>query len=52
MKLSLFATTTMGLESVLTRELKELGYENCKTLNGKVDVIWGWNFMIFIPLES
>ena len=37
MKLSLIATTTMGLESVLARELKELGYQNCQTYNGKVE---------------
>jgi putative N6-adenine-specific DNA methylase len=32
----LIATTTFGLESVVTRELEGLGYSGMRTLDGKV----------------
>jgi len=35
--LRLMATTTMGLESVLSHELKQLGYENLEVKNGSVE---------------
>ena len=37
MKYRLFATTTMGLESVLAKELRQLHYENIKVFDGKVE---------------
>jgi putative N6-adenine-specific DNA methylase len=36
MKISLIATSTMGLESVLARELKNLGYEDLRVEDGRV----------------
>ena len=33
----LIATTAFGLEFVAARELKELGYEDQKTINGRVE---------------
>ncbi|XEC93249.1 class I SAM-dependent RNA methyltransferase [Paenibacillus tarimensis] len=36
-KLQLIAACPMGLEAVVARELKELGYENTKTENGRVN---------------
>jgi len=36
-KITLIASTTMGLESIVANELKSLGYTNIKTLNGKVE---------------
>lgn len=38
-RVELIATATFGLEAVVARELKELGYENQKTENGKVTFI-------------
>jgi len=38
-KIELIATATFGLEAVVARELKELGYENLKTENGKVTFV-------------
>lgn len=35
-QLQLIATSAMGLEAVVARELKELGYEDVKTENGRV----------------
>ena len=37
MTLCLIATTTMGLESVLAQEIKDLGYTDVKTFDGKVE---------------
>lgn len=36
-KITLIASATMGLESIVADELRALGYENIKTLNGKVE---------------
>lgn len=36
-KITLIASATMGLESIVADEIKALGYENVKTLNGKVE---------------
>ncbi len=36
-KITLIASTTMGLESIVTQELKDLGYKNINTMNGKVE---------------
>lgn len=36
-KITLIASTTMGLESIVADELKALEYKNIKTLNGKVE---------------
>lgn len=36
MKIELIATSTFGLESIVARELTELGYENLHVENGKV----------------
>lgn len=36
-KLNLIATATMGLESIVAYELKDLGFKNINTLNGKVE---------------
>ncbi|MCD5407357.1 MAG: class I SAM-dependent RNA methyltransferase [Desulfotomaculum sp.] len=38
-KLELIATAAFGLEAVVARELKQLGYTNLKTENGKVTFI-------------
>ena len=35
-RFELIATTTFGLESVVTRELERLGYTDMRTLDGKV----------------
>ncbi|RAP34814.1 RNA methyltransferase [Candidatus Marinamargulisbacteria bacterium SCGC AAA071-K20] len=35
--ITLIATVAMGLESVLSRELKNLGYENLRVDNGKIE---------------
>lgn len=35
--IKLIASTTMGLESIVTRELKELNYKNIETFNGRVE---------------
>ena len=35
--ITLIATVAMGLESVLARELKLLGYDNLRTDNGKIE---------------
>ena len=35
-RIEFIATTTFGLESVVTRELERLGYSNMRTLDGKV----------------
>lgn len=37
MKYDIVATATFGIESVVARELKNLGYENLKTENGRVE---------------
>ncbi|MFT5170605.1 MAG: putative N6-adenine-specific DNA methylase [Candidatus Marinamargulisbacteria bacterium] len=37
MKVNLIATATMGLESVLGREVKALGFEDAKIFDGKVE---------------
>src|ERR1700730_2378450 len=39
-KIQLIATTPMGLEAVVARELKELGYEDMLVENGRV-TFWG-----------
>ena len=39
MSLTLIATCAMGLESVLTQEIKDLGYKNIQPFNGKVEFI-------------
>ena len=36
MDYNLIATATFGLEAVVAKELKELGYEDLKTENGRV----------------
>ncbi|GGG15698.1 THUMP domain-containing class I SAM-dependent RNA methyltransferase [Paenibacillus abyssi] len=36
-KLQLIATCPMGLEAIVARELKDLGYENTRTENGRVN---------------
>ena len=36
-KITFIASATMGLESIVSDEIKALGYENVKTLNGKVE---------------
>lgn len=36
MKYDLIATSTFGLEAIVAQELKDLGFENLKTENGKV----------------
>lgn len=36
-KITLIASATMGLESIVADEIKALGYQNVKTLNGKVE---------------
>jgi len=36
-KIKLIASTTMGLESIVADELKDLGYSEIKTDNGKVE---------------
>ncbi|SHK01191.1 THUMP domain-containing class I SAM-dependent RNA methyltransferase [Paramaledivibacter caminithermalis] len=38
-KLELIATSTFGIESIVARELKELGYDNVAVENGKVTFI-------------
>ncbi len=38
MNLNIIATTTFGLEAVVKRELQDLGYENIKVLDGKVEI--------------
>ncbi|MFP3359843.1 class I SAM-dependent RNA methyltransferase, partial [Planococcus sp. SIMBA_143] len=35
-KYELIATATMGLESLVAREVKDLGFENVRVENGKV----------------
>jgi putative N6-adenine-specific DNA methylase len=40
-KLQLIATAPMGLEAVVARELKELGYTDLKTENGRVNFTGG-----------
>lgn len=40
--LQLIATCPMGLEAIVARELKELGYENTKTENGRVNFDGGY----------
>ncbi|WP_307905433.1 THUMP domain-containing class I SAM-dependent RNA methyltransferase [Haliovirga abyssi] len=35
--MTLIASTTMGLESIVAQELKKLGYKDINTLNGKVE---------------
>jgi putative N6-adenine-specific DNA methylase len=35
-RFELIATTTFGLESVVTRELERLGYTGMRTVDGKV----------------
>ncbi|WP_035177459.1 THUMP domain-containing class I SAM-dependent RNA methyltransferase [Alkalihalobacterium bogoriense] len=37
MAVTLIATATMGLEALVAREVKDLGYENVKVENGKVE---------------
>ena len=37
MKVTLFATTAMGLEAVCARELKALGVENTRVFDGKIE---------------
>jgi putative N6-adenine-specific DNA methylase len=39
MSITLFATTTMGLESVLAQELRDLGYRNVRVFDGKVEFL-------------
>jgi putative N6-adenine-specific DNA methylase len=39
-KIQLIATTPMGLEAVVAREIKELGYEDMQVENGRV-TFWG-----------
>jgi putative N6-adenine-specific DNA methylase len=39
-KIQLIATTPMGLEAVVAREIKELGYEDMLVENGRV-IFWG-----------
>ncbi|MEX2461869.1 MAG: class I SAM-dependent RNA methyltransferase [Paenibacillaceae bacterium] len=39
-KIQLIATTPMGLEAVVAREIKELGYEDLQVENGRV-TFWG-----------
>lgn len=36
-KITLIASTTMGLESIVAQELKDLGYKDIRTFNGKVE---------------
>ena len=38
MKFNIIATTTFGLEAVVKRELQDLGYNNIKVLDGKVEI--------------
>ncbi|MHA6483626.1 THUMP domain-containing class I SAM-dependent RNA methyltransferase [Paenibacillus sp. strain BS8-2] len=40
-QLQLIATAPMGLEAIVARELKELGYENTQTENGRVNFTGG-----------
>ena len=40
-KLQLIATAPMGLESIVARELKELGYEDMTVENGRVTFTGG-----------
>ncbi|MSR88689.1 MAG: class I SAM-dependent RNA methyltransferase [Candidatus Margulisbacteria bacterium] len=37
MRITLIATTTMGLESVLAKEIKDLGYQEVQVFDGKVE---------------
>ncbi len=37
MKYKLIATATMGVESILAQEIKDLGFENVETHNGRVE---------------
>lgn len=39
-KIQLIATTPMGLEAVVAREIKELGYADMQVENGRV-TFWG-----------
>ncbi len=36
-RVTLIASTTMGLESIVTQELKDLGYTDIQTFNGRVE---------------
>ena len=37
MNYRIIATTTMGLESILAKELRHLGYDKVKVFDGKVE---------------
>ena len=37
-KIKLIATTNMGLEAVTKRELIDLGYEDLKVCDGKIEI--------------
>ena len=49
-KIKLIATASFGLEAIVRDELKDLGYENLITDNGKVE--FEGTFMIFVKQIS